>query len=102
MNFNPIFNPNVVVNPPIIVRRVNDIHRVFITEQPHILENQTRIFNHHILRHTCCERPLCCDSMILANKTAAIFRLSWFGMSGSRPWKLPRTNTIRSYATIKQ
>jgi hypothetical protein len=62
MNFNPFFNnPNVVVNPPIITRRVNDIHRVFITEQPHILENQTRIFNHHILRHTCCERPLCSE-----------------------------------------
>jgi hypothetical protein len=29
MNFNPFCNPNVVVNPPIITRRVNDIHRVF-------------------------------------------------------------------------
>lgn len=55
------FNPNVIVNPPIIHRRVNDIHRVFITEQPHIIEDQTRIFNHHILRHTCCVRPMCCE-----------------------------------------
>ena len=62
MNFNPNFiNPNVVVNPPIIHRRVNDIHRTFITEQPHIIEDQTRIFNHHILRHTCCVRPTCCE-----------------------------------------
>jgi hypothetical protein len=62
MNFVPnLFNQNVVVNPPIIHRRVNDIHRTFITEQPHIIEDQTRIFNHHILRHTCCIRPTCCE-----------------------------------------
>ena len=62
MNFDPnFFNQNVVVNPPIIHRRVNDIHRTFITEQPHIIEDQTRIFNHHILRHTCCNRPTCCE-----------------------------------------
>lgn len=61
MNFNPnLFNP-VVVNPPIIHRRVRDINRVFITEQPHIIEDQTRIFNQHILRHTCCVRPTCCE-----------------------------------------
>lgn len=61
MNFNPNFFGPVNVNPPIIHRRVRDINRVFVTEQPHIIEDQTRIFNHHILRHTCCVRPSCSE-----------------------------------------
>mgnify|MGYP000875207157 CR=1 FL=1 len=61
MNFNPNFIGPVTVNPPIIHRRFNDVGRVFITEQPHIIEDITRIHNHHILRHTCCVRPMCCE-----------------------------------------
>lgn len=61
MNFVPNFAGPVQVNPPIIHRRFFDVNRVFVTEQPHIIENITRIHNHHILRHTCCVRPSCCE-----------------------------------------
>lgn len=61
MNFIPDFVGPVNVNPPIIHRRFNDVNRLFITEQPHIIEDITRIHNHHVLRHTCCVRPMCCE-----------------------------------------
>ena len=65
---NQFFNPNVSVNPPIIHTNYNEVHRVFVTEQPHICETQTKFVNHFIKRHTYCPRNVCCEENLFCEE----------------------------------
>lgn len=58
---NQFFNPFVTVNPPIVQTQYNEVHRVFVTEQPIICETQTKFVNHHIKRNCFTPRNVCCE-----------------------------------------
>ncbi len=61
-NFNNLNNENVVNLPPIVVRRVNVVHRYQIINQPHIFEDVTQVCNHVIKRHQTYNRPMCFEN----------------------------------------
>lgn len=64
---------NVSCLPPIVTRQTNVVHRYYLVEQPHVLEQETKYCDHVVKRHTCNVVPMysnecdyveenCCDT----------------------------------------
>jgi len=54
-------NNNYNTLPPIVTRQTNVVHRYYVTDQPYIIENETKYVNHYVKRNYFIPRNICSE-----------------------------------------